>query len=61
MYMYLQTDETLESTEKSMNEDRLLIKLWQSQKQRCNTMLKLLRKVYDAGMRKQENECTKKN
>ena len=30
--MYLQPDEALENAEKSMNEDRLLIKLWQSQK-----------------------------
>jgi hypothetical protein len=45
-----------------MNEDRLLINLWLSQKkQGSNAMLKLLRKVYDARMRKQESECTKKN
>ena len=45
-----------------MNEDRLLINLWLSQKkQGSNAMLNLLRKVYDARMRKQENEYTKKN
>jgi hypothetical protein len=30
--MYLQPDEVIENAGKSMNEDRLLIKLWQSQK-----------------------------
>ena len=44
-----------------MNEDRLLINLWLSQKkQESNAMLKLLRKVYDARMRKQESEYTKR-
>jgi hypothetical protein len=38
-----------------MNEDRLLIKLTQSQVSSYEVVLKLLRRVYDAEMRKQEN------
>jgi hypothetical protein len=45
-----------------MNKDRLLINLWLSQKkQGSNATVRLLMEVYDAKIRKQENECTKKN
>ena len=38
-----------------MNEDRLFIKLTQNQESSCKVVLELLRRVYDAEMRKQEN------
>ncbi len=44
-----------------MNEDRLLIKLMQSQVSSYEVVLKLLRRVYDAEMRKQENRGHQKN
>ncbi len=43
-----------------MNEDRLLIKLTQRHVSSYEVVLKLLRRVYDTEMRKQENRCHKK-
>ncbi len=43
-----------------MNEDRLLIKLTQSQVSSYEVVLKLLRRVYDAEMRKQEKRGLQK-
>ena len=58
--MCLQLDER-SKTGKSMNEDRLLIRLTQNQESCCKVVLELLRRVYDAEMRKQENRDHQKN
>ena len=58
--MYLFTAKWAEKTGKSMNEDRLLIKLMQRQASSYEVVLKLQWRVYDAEMRKQENQGQQK-